>query len=229
MARPPRRPICCARSPASRRCRPHVTASVRVGDRRWNIELDNGIDVALPEKNAESAWHHLAALDRSDKLLARNVQVIDMRLPDRVVLRVPPDIAKSTIKKGTGRASESEHMTKMIFARAAGCVAAVDIGTTKSAASSRGSRTASRTSSASAIRSSSGVRNGVIVDIEAASRSILDRVHAAEEMAGETISEVVINVSGGFSASRLVKSRSPSTAARSATATAARRSITATA
>jgi cell division protein FtsQ len=80
--------------------RAHVTASVRVGDRRWNVELDNGIEVALPEKNAEAAWHHLAALDRSDKLLARSVQVIDMRLPDRVVLRVPPDIAKSIIKKG---------------------------------------------------------------------------------------------------------------------------------
>jgi cell division protein FtsQ len=78
----------------------HVTASVRVGDRRWNIELDNGIEVALPETNAEAAWHHLAALDHSDKLLSRSVQLIDMRLPDRVVLRVPPDIAKSIIKKG---------------------------------------------------------------------------------------------------------------------------------
>jgi cell division protein FtsQ len=80
--------------------RAYVTASVRVGDRRWNVELDNGIEVALPETNAEAAWHHLAALDHSDKLLARSVQVIDMRLPDRVVLRVPPDIAKSIIKKG---------------------------------------------------------------------------------------------------------------------------------
>jgi cell division protein FtsQ len=78
----------------------HVTASVRVGGRRWDIHLDNGIVVALPEKNAASAWHHLAALDRSDKLLERTVQIIDMRLPDRVVLRVPPDIAKSIIKKG---------------------------------------------------------------------------------------------------------------------------------
>lgn len=78
----------------------HVTASVRVGGRRWNIQLDNGIEVALPENNAASAWHRLAALDRSDKLLERNVQLIDMRLPDRVVLRVPPDIAKSIIKKG---------------------------------------------------------------------------------------------------------------------------------
>jgi cell division protein FtsQ len=78
----------------------HITASVRVGDRRWNIELDNGIEVALPETNAESAWHRLAALEHSDKLLERSVQVIDMRLSDRVVLRVPPDVAKSIIKKG---------------------------------------------------------------------------------------------------------------------------------
>jgi cell division protein FtsQ len=78
----------------------HVTASVRVGGRRWDIHLDNGIVVSLPENNAASAWHHLAALDRSDRLLERDVQFIDMRLPDRVVLRVPPDIAKSIIKKG---------------------------------------------------------------------------------------------------------------------------------
>ena len=78
----------------------HVTASVRVGGRRWDIHLDNGIVVSLPETDAASAWHRLAALDRSDRLLERNVQIIDMRLPDRVVLRVPPDIAKSIIKKG---------------------------------------------------------------------------------------------------------------------------------
>ena len=52
---------------------------------------------------------------------------------------------------------------------------------------------------------SKGVRNGVIVDIEAASASILNAVHAAEEMAGATLNEVVINLSGGFGASRLVK------------------------
>jgi len=78
----------------------HVRACVRVGGRRWNIELDNGIEVALPEKNPERAWHRLAALDRSDKLLERSVQAIDLRLSDRVVLRLPPDVAKSLIKKG---------------------------------------------------------------------------------------------------------------------------------
>jgi cell division protein FtsQ len=77
----------------------HITAAVRVGGRRWNIEFDNGIEVALPETNADAAWRRLAALDRNDHVLERNVQVIDMRLPDRLVLRVAPDIAKTLIKK----------------------------------------------------------------------------------------------------------------------------------
>jgi cell division protein FtsA len=51
-----------------------------------------------------------------------------------------------------------------------------------------------------------GVRNGVIVDIDAASQSILAAVHAAEQMSGETLSEVVVNLSGGFAASRIIKS-----------------------
>lgn len=52
---------------------------------------------------------------------------------------------------------------------------------------------------------SRGVRNGIINDIDAASHSILTAVHAAEQMAGETIGEVVVSVSGGLAASRLVK------------------------
>lgn len=77
----------------------HVTASVRVSGRRWNIDFDNGIEVALPEDGAVDAWHRLAALDRSDRLLERDVQAIDMRLPDRLVLRLAPDVAKTLIKK----------------------------------------------------------------------------------------------------------------------------------
>jgi cell division protein FtsA len=52
---------------------------------------------------------------------------------------------------------------------------------------------------------SRGVRNGTIIDLEAAGTSVLNAVHAAEEMAGETIQEVVANLSGGFSASRIIK------------------------
>jgi len=82
--------------PALRR---HVTAAVRIGDRRWNIELDDRIEVALPEEAAEAAWHRLAALDRNDRLLERDIKAVDMRLPDRLVLRVSPETAKSLNKK----------------------------------------------------------------------------------------------------------------------------------
>jgi cell division protein FtsA len=52
---------------------------------------------------------------------------------------------------------------------------------------------------------SRGVRNGSIIDLEATATSVLNAVHAAEEMAGETIQRVVANLSGGFSASRIIR------------------------
>ncbi len=77
----------------------HVTASVRIGGRRWNLELDDGIEVALPDAAPEAAWHRLAALARNDRLLERDVAEIDMRLADRLVLRLSPDAAKAILKK----------------------------------------------------------------------------------------------------------------------------------
>lgn len=52
---------------------------------------------------------------------------------------------------------------------------------------------------------SRGLRNGLVVDIETASQAILNTVHTAEQMAEETVSEVVVNLSGGFAASRILK------------------------
>ena len=52
---------------------------------------------------------------------------------------------------------------------------------------------------------SRGLRNGAIVDLEAAGGSVAGAVHAAEEMAGETIQQVVASLSGGFAASRIIK------------------------
>ena len=51
---------------------------------------------------------------------------------------------------------------------------------------------------------SHGLKSGAIVDMEAAERAILTTVHAAEQMAGDTIRDVVVNVSGGHPASQIV-------------------------
>jgi cell division protein FtsQ len=74
-----------------------VTAAVLVGDRRWNLRIDNAIDVLLPEDDMSGAWAKLADLERTKKLLQRDVQTVDLRLPDRLVLRVAdPAPAKDT-------------------------------------------------------------------------------------------------------------------------------------
>ncbi len=65
-----------------------VTAAIRVDDRRWNLRIDNAIDVMLPEDDAAGAWARLAKLERDNRLLQRDVQIVDMRLPDRLVMRV---------------------------------------------------------------------------------------------------------------------------------------------
>jgi cell division protein FtsQ len=41
----------------------------------------------LPEEGADAAWTHLAELERSQALLNRDVQTVDMRLGDRLVIR----------------------------------------------------------------------------------------------------------------------------------------------
>jgi len=86
--------------------RSHVTAAVRVGGRRWNLKLDSGMAVELPEDNVGAAWHQLAQLDRTDGLLKRDILKVDLRLPDRLVLQVP-EVAKPAPgkKKNVGRAT----------------------------------------------------------------------------------------------------------------------------
>jgi cell division protein FtsQ len=67
--------------------RAHVTAAVLVGKRRWNIRMDSDVDVKLPEDGALEAWRHFADLNRQNNLLDKDVTAIDLRQPDRVVVR----------------------------------------------------------------------------------------------------------------------------------------------
>jgi cell division protein FtsQ len=67
-----------------------VTAAVRVGERRWNLRMKNGMDVLLPEGAEAAALAKLAELQTADAVLDRPLSVIDMRLPDRLVVRPAP-------------------------------------------------------------------------------------------------------------------------------------------
>jgi cell division protein FtsQ len=70
-----------------------VRAAIRVADRRWNFRLKNGLDIRLPETDVARALDLLVALDREKKLTSRDVTAIDLRLPDRVTVRLSDDAA----------------------------------------------------------------------------------------------------------------------------------------
>ncbi len=72
-----------------------LRASVLVADRRWNLRLTNGIDVRLPEANVDQALDRLVALDRDKKLLSRDINVVDLRLPDRVTVQLSDAAAQA--------------------------------------------------------------------------------------------------------------------------------------
>ena len=83
---------------------PHVTAAIRVGGRRWNLDLDDGISVELPELNPLAAWRELARLDRTAGLLRRDIKRVDLRFGGHMVLEtVPAPTPAKSRKKSAGR------------------------------------------------------------------------------------------------------------------------------
>jgi len=85
--------------------RKRVTAAVRVGGRRWNVQIEGRIDVRLPEADTAAAWSQLARIERQQGLLSRDVIVIDLRLPDRLVVRTDPDKGPLTHEQVKGEST----------------------------------------------------------------------------------------------------------------------------
>ena len=72
-----------------------VRASVLVAERRWNLKLKNGLDVRLPETEIDQALERLAKLDRDNRLFAKDITAIDLRLADRVTVRLSEGAAEA--------------------------------------------------------------------------------------------------------------------------------------
>jgi cell division protein FtsQ len=77
--------------------RDFVRAAVLVSERRWNLRLNNGVDVQLPESDPASALERLVQLDRDKNLITRDIVAIDLRLPDRVTVRLSDAAAQARI------------------------------------------------------------------------------------------------------------------------------------
>lgn len=72
-----------------------VKASVLVARRRWNLHLNNGVEVLLPERDPAAALTLLSELQRDKNLLARDITTVDLRLPDRVTVRLSDAAAQA--------------------------------------------------------------------------------------------------------------------------------------
>jgi cell division protein FtsQ len=71
--------------------RPQLESASWVGKRRWDLNFQTGETVALPEGEAaaKSALAKFAKLDKSAGLLGRGIVRVDLRIPGKMVVRLP--------------------------------------------------------------------------------------------------------------------------------------------
>ncbi|MEQ8193263.1 MAG: FtsQ-type POTRA domain-containing protein [Rhodospirillales bacterium] len=81
---------------------PKVKAAVWVGERRWNIRMAGDIDVRLPEDSPLEAWRRLAEYERKHGVLKRDVTVLDLRQPDRLIVRTKSEPADAADHESVG-------------------------------------------------------------------------------------------------------------------------------
>lgn len=55
--------------------------------RRWRLHLNSGIIVDLPEDDVGNAIHKLYTLHQQQKILDRDVKIIDIRIPNRLIIK----------------------------------------------------------------------------------------------------------------------------------------------
>lgn len=67
---------------------PRLRGLERMGERRWDLVLDRGQRIMLPADRPLPALEHALSLDRADGLLSRDVIAVDLRDPQRPVLRI---------------------------------------------------------------------------------------------------------------------------------------------
>jgi cell division protein FtsQ len=84
-----------------------LAALSRIGDRRWDLIFYSGLRVELPENGVAQALQQLDMYQRQDQLLDRDLQVVDMRVPGMLSLKLG-DLANqawATFKK------QNKHVT----------------------------------------------------------------------------------------------------------------------
>lgn len=67
-----------------------LEAATWVGDRRWDLTMKNQMTVRLPEMDIGLALSRLAKAQSEDRILEKDLSVIDLREKDRITVRTRP-------------------------------------------------------------------------------------------------------------------------------------------
>lgn len=75
--------------------KPQLESAAWVSQRRWDLHFQTGETLALPEgeRDARAALAKFAKLERSSGLLGRGIVRIDLRVPGKLIVRLPPGVA----------------------------------------------------------------------------------------------------------------------------------------
>ncbi|PIT70661.1 cell division protein FtsQ/DivIB [Bartonella tribocorum] len=90
-----------------------VRAFVRVGDRRWDLVLDNRMRVMLPENGALERLSSLVSSGAMQDLLSRDILSVDLRLADRITV----SLSDETLERYNAGVVEEERILKARKAR----------------------------------------------------------------------------------------------------------------
>jgi cell division protein FtsQ len=66
--------------------RKQLVFAIRVGKRRWNMKINKGITVKLPEKGVANAMRILEEISDSNGFFNEGISIIDLRMLDRVII-----------------------------------------------------------------------------------------------------------------------------------------------
>jgi cell division protein FtsQ len=65
-----------------------VRGLVRISQRRWDLVLDRGQRIQLPQKQPVQALERVLLMHKAQDLLERDLALVDMRLADRPTIRM---------------------------------------------------------------------------------------------------------------------------------------------
>jgi cell division protein FtsQ len=71
--------------------KPQLASATWIGGRRWDLNFQSGETLALPEgeEAAKAALMKFAGLDRQNGLLGRGIVRFDLRVPGKMIVRLP--------------------------------------------------------------------------------------------------------------------------------------------